>query len=90
VDGDVTSRPRTQQAVVWFPPKWTSSQASGPDQRTPELTEVVQEIVDRPGWSAGNALVFVISGSGTRTARSYDGTADRAATLEVEYLSSTP
>jgi hypothetical protein len=90
VDGDVTSRPRTQQAVVWIPPKWTSSQASGPDQRTPELTALVQEIVDRPGWSAGNALVFVISGSGTRTARSYDGTADRAATLEVEYLSSTP
>ena len=90
VDGDVTSRPRTSQTVLWEPPPWTSSQASGADQRTPELTALVQEIVDRPGWSAGNALVFVISGSGTRTARSYDGTPDRAAILEVEYLSPTP
>jgi hypothetical protein len=90
VDGDVTSRPRTSQAVVWDPPPWTSSHASGLDQRTPELTALVQEIVDRPGWSAGNALVFVISGSGTRTARSFDGTPERAAILEVEYLSATP
>ncbi|MEN8184387.1 MAG: putative metal-binding motif-containing protein, partial [Myxococcota bacterium] len=90
VDGDVTSRPRTHQAVVWEPPPWTGSKASGAGQRTPELTAVVQEIIDRPGWSAGNALVLVISGSGTRTARSYDGTPERAAILELEYLSSPP
>jgi hypothetical protein len=90
VDGNVTSRPRTQRAVAWSPDPWTSSQASGVDQRTRQLRDVVQEIVDRPGWSAGNALVFVISGSGTRSARSYDGGPDRAAVLELEYLSATP
>ena len=73
-------------SVAWSPDDWTSSQAAGADQRTPELTTLVQEIVDRPGWSSGNALVLVITGSGTRTARSYDGTPSRAAVLEVEYL----
>jgi hypothetical protein len=86
VDGNVTDRPRTSASVFWDPPAWTSSKASGADQRTPELTAIVQEIVDRPGWSDGNALVLIVTGSGTRTARSYDGTPARAAILEVEYL----
>jgi hypothetical protein len=86
VDGDVTSRPRTSHAIAWEPPPWTSPGAAGPDQRTPELAAVVQEIVDRPGWSAGNALALLISGSGHRTASAYDGSAGQAAILEVSYL----
>ncbi|MEN8184474.1 MAG: MopE-related protein, partial [Myxococcota bacterium] len=85
-DYDVTSRPRTSHSVAWDPPPWTSTGAAGPDQRTPELTEVVQEIVDRPGWSSGNAMAVVISGSGHRTAEAYDGDRKKAARLEVEYL----
>jgi hypothetical protein len=90
VDGNVTARPRTSQAVGWNPPAWTSTRAAGPDQRTPELMAIVQEIVDRPGWSAGNAIAFVVSGSGHRAAESYDGSPTRAAVLEVEYAPSTP
>jgi hypothetical protein len=90
VDGNVTARPRTSQAVGWNPPAWTSTRAAGPDQRTPELMAIVQEIVDRPGWSAGNAIAFVVSGSGHRAAESYDGSPSRAAVLEVEYAPSTP
>jgi hypothetical protein len=90
VDQDVTSRPRTASAASWDPPPWTGIDDAGPDQRTPELSALVQEIVDRPGWTAGNAMVFVISGSGHRTAEAYDGVPERAALLEVEYLSSGP
>jgi hypothetical protein len=89
-DGQLTSRPRTSQAVGWSPPAWTSTGASGPDQLTPELTSLVQEIVDRAGWSAGNAMAFIISGSGDRAAESFDGAPSRAAVLEVEYVPSTP
>ena len=28
----------------------------------------------RPGWSAGNALVVIITGTGKRTAEAFDGT----------------
>jgi hypothetical protein len=90
VDGDVTSRPRTTSSVLWKPAAWTSSGASKAAQRTRDLSELVQEIVDRPGWSLGNALVLIMTGDGTRTARSYDGTPDRAAVLEMEYLPPTP
>jgi hypothetical protein len=76
--------------VGWSPPAWTDVGAADADQRTPELTAIVQEIVERPGWTAGNAMVFVISGSGHRTAEAYDGVPDRVAVLEVEYVSPTP
>jgi hypothetical protein len=85
VDGNLTSRPRTGNAVSWDPLAWTDVGDAGADQRTPELTAIVQEIVDRPGWAADQALAFVISGSGHRTAEAYDGVPDRAAVLEVEY-----
>jgi hypothetical protein len=90
VPENLTSRPRTASAVGWSPPAWTDVGAADADQRTPELTAIVQEIVERPGWTAGNAMVFVISGSGHRTAEAYDGVPDRVAVLEVEYVSPTP
>jgi hypothetical protein len=43
--------------------------AAGPDQRTPEIRAVVQEVVSRPNWSAGNALAIIITGTGHRTAK---------------------
>ena len=36
-------------------------------------------------WSTGNALVFVVTGSGRRVAESYDGDAAGAPLLHVEY-----
>ena len=54
------------------------------DQRTPNLAAVIQEIVNRPGWS-GNSLVLLISGSGVRIAEAYDGDPDGGALLHVEF-----
>jgi uncharacterized protein YjiK len=81
--GDVSSRPRTTAAVPWAPEPWSNKGSRGPDQRTPNLWSVVQEIVDRPGWSHGNSLVLVITGTGDRRAESFDGTADPV--LHVDY-----
>jgi len=46
---------------------------------------VIQEIVNRPGWSSGNSLVIIVSGGGERTAESYDGDQAGAPLLYVEY-----
>ena len=53
--------------------------------QTPNMSNVVQEIVNRGGWSSGNAMVFIISGSGHRTAESYDGSTSKAPLLHIEY-----
>lgn len=82
---NLSSRPRTTATVPWGPPPWSAVGARTADQRTPDLSGVVQEIVDRSGWVSGNALAFVITGSGTRTAEPYEGGARRAAVLHIEY-----
>jgi hypothetical protein len=85
-DNSVSSRPRTTAQAGWSPPAWNTAGEQGAAQRTPELKTVVQEIVDRPGWSQGNAMAFIITGSGLRTAKSREGSAAAAAMLHVEYF----
>jgi chitodextrinase len=84
--GNVSGRPTTSGAVTWNPPDWTTVGEAGAAQRTPDLAALVEEIVGRPGWTQGNALAFVITGSGTRTAESYNGVAAAAPLLELVYL----
>lgn len=81
---NVSSRPRTAADTSWSPPAWTAG-AAGPGQRTPDLSPVVQEVVSRPGWASGNALAFVVTGSGHRTAEPFEGGSARAPLLHVEY-----
>jgi hypothetical protein len=83
--GDISSRPRTGATVGWTPAPWTNIGFRGPDQQTPDLSAVVQEIVSRPGWASGNALVLVVTGTGTRTAEAYEGGAPKAPVLHVEF-----
>ena len=81
---NISSRPRTAQGVAWAPvPPWPTAHVAGPDQRTPNISAVIQEIVNRSGWASGNALVIIITGSGKRAAESFNG--DAAPILVVEY-----
>jgi chitodextrinase len=84
--GNISGRQTTSNVVGWNPPDWTAVGDAGPAQRTPDLAALIQEIVGRQGWAAGNALAFVIRGSGTRTAESYNGVAAAAPLLELVYL----
>jgi hypothetical protein len=83
--GDIAARPTTAAAVAWSPPEWTAVGAAGPDQQTPNLAPLIQEIVSRSGWTAGNSLVLVVTGSGTRVAEAFEGAANAAPLLHVEY-----
>jgi hypothetical protein len=88
-NGNVTGRlvPGTQAAATWANlAPWSAGQA-GSNQQTPELAPVIREIVGRAGWQSGNALVLVVTGSGHRTATSYDGSASAAPLLHVEFTS---
>jgi len=83
---NITSRPTTVALVNnWEPAPWTVVGQSGPAQQTPNLAAVIQEIVNRSGWTSGNSLVLIITGTGTRTAESFNGDQAGAALLHVEY-----
>jgi hypothetical protein len=72
--------------VNWSPPPWNAVGAAGPDQETPDLSAVMQEIIDQPAWSEGNAVVFVVTGSGRRTAEAYNASQVGLAQLNISYL----
>jgi hypothetical protein len=57
--------------------------------RTSDLSSIVQEIVNRGGWSSGNDMAFIIEGSGKRVTKSYDGARHVAPLLHVEWGSSS-
>jgi sugar lactone lactonase YvrE len=82
---DITTRSRTTAEIGWVPAPWNTKNQVGPNQATPDLSAVIQEIVSRPGWAPGNALALIISGTGRRTAEAFDGTA--APILYIEYTS---
>ena len=83
-----TSMARTTQTASWpMIANWPwDTQAQSPD-----LTALVQAVVDRPGWASGNAVgVFVEDPTpGTSTNDwgfvAYDINPSRAATIHIEY-----
>ncbi|MFX0199765.1 MAG: hypothetical protein ACFFCW_26890 [Candidatus Hodarchaeota archaeon] len=92
-DFDITSRSLTTSSVVWANiPLWVTAGDAGPDQLTPDLGTIIQEIVDQPGWTVGNALSIIIfpepitDSRGERTAESFNGSASKAPLLTVKFI----
>jgi len=56
--GDVSSRSTTTAQVQWSVPNWSTVGERGPDQTTPSIASIIQEIVNQDGW-AGGAIVLV-------------------------------
>ena len=85
VSGNVTSRSTTAASVAWSPPEWTVRGQAAAGQRTPDLSGLVQAVVDRAGWDSGNALALQFSGTGRRVAESFNGSSAAAPLLHVEF-----
>ncbi|MFD0864658.1 metallophosphoesterase family protein [Tessaracoccus lubricantis] len=84
--GNVSERTFSEASVNWRPAEWPVAQEAGPAQATPDLAALVQSVVDRDDWFRGNALSFVITGTGARTAEAYEGgTGLQAPRLFVTY-----
>ncbi len=86
----ITSRPKTTATAAWSPPDWTVVGAAGADQRTTDLSAVLQQVVNRPGWRCGNHLAAIITGTGKRVAEAYDGDVAGAPLLHVVYGGALP
>ena len=82
---DISSRDKTMNSVAWSPPTWTQTLLAGPNQLTPDLKSIVQEIMDANANRGLDKMVFVISGTGRRTAASYNQNADYGPQLCIEY-----
>jgi type IV pilus assembly protein PilY1 len=79
---NISNRTKTSASVSWSPEPWTVVHRT---YETTDISSIVQEIVNRAGWTAGNDMVFIIEGSGKRVAESYNGSHSKAPLLHVEF-----
>lgn len=82
---NLSARTTSATSVSWTPAAWPDIGAAGADQRTPDLAALVQERVNDPEWRRGNSMVFIITGTGTRTAEAFDGDPAAAPRLVVDF-----
>ena len=86
IAGNISTRPRTTASVSWpLIPAWTVIGEADLDQRTPDLTSIIQEIVNRTNWVSNNSLAMIITGTGKREANSFEANALAAPMLFVEF-----
>jgi len=87
----LSTAPLTAAGVPWTVAPWEAG-ACGPPQKTPDLGAIVQELVDRAGWSNGQAVALLIIADtslgqeGRRRAVSADASSGLAARLEVAWV----
>jgi cyanophycinase len=82
---NISLRKVTKGSVKWSPKPWSVYGERSERQRTPDLSSLIKEVVAKSDWQEGNALVFIITGSGERGAVSYDGDQQNVPLLHIEY-----
>jgi hypothetical protein len=78
-----STRARTAASASWGPVAWSVAGEAGSNQRTVDLSAVIQEIVNRTGWASGNSI-DPGDRHRRRVAQSFEGRAAGAALLHVE------
>ncbi len=87
---NVSARPQTNNHVAWQPEPWTTVGEAGPDQRTPNLAPLIEEVVGQQDWHLENSLAVIISGSGRRTAESYNNPPSGQPVMHIQYKQPIP
>jgi Secretion system C-terminal sorting domain len=86
ITNNISNRSRTNASITdWSPIAWTSTGISGPDQQTPNIAAVIQEIVSRPGYTSFSPIAIIMEGIGKRTAISFDAHPINAAEICISY-----
>ena len=86
INGNVSSRSRTIASVSWTPSTWSIIGEAGINQQTPDISSIIQEIINQPGWAINNSAVILITGTGKRDAHSFEGNPSAAPVLHIEFL----
>jgi len=81
---NISNRPKTNYSVSGSFGNWTDNDTKNVE-RSPDISELVQEVVCRPDWDNYNALAFIFEGTGLRTAYSESSCIRSAPELIVEF-----
>ncbi|AUP80619.1 IPT/TIG domain-containing protein [Flavivirga eckloniae] len=67
-NGDLSARTLTTTREVWTITETWATDDKLPAQQTVDLSSIVQEIVNRPGWVSGNSINFIMKATGVSVA----------------------
>ena len=81
-DFDISSRAKTAASVSW--PN-VESWAVGQKYKSPNLNQIVTNLVSTSTWVSGNSMVFIVTGTGHRVASAFEHGATTAPKLFVTY-----
>jgi hypothetical protein len=86
---NISSRTTTTESVSWSLGNWNTVGEAGVNQRTNDLTTLVNVLLARGDWNQNNPMTFLFTGTSgdRRVAESYDGTA--APILVINYTTPT-
>ena len=85
---NISDRTTTSTSVSWNSiPAWNTVSEK---HNTPDISPLIQEVVNRSGWTPGNSMAVIIDGTGSRTAESFNGESENAALLHIEYTTPQP
>jgi hypothetical protein len=87
---NLSERTLTGARVRWLPDPWLEEGEAAMAQRTPNLKSIVQEIINLADYHPEGAITLIFSGTGTRTAVSYEGKASAAPVMVVTYSYTKP
>jgi hypothetical protein len=55
---NVSTRPMTNAWVDWSPPTWRVVNEAGPNERTPDISVLLQNLVMQPSWAANRTVLI--------------------------------
>ncbi|MDM8559716.1 VWA domain-containing protein [Candidatus Parabeggiatoa sp. HSG14] len=77
---NMSNRSKTKTMVNWTPESWEDNQV----YQSPDIKEIIQEIIEQDEWKSYNNLALFISGMGSREASSFTNNPKIAATLHIQ------
>ncbi|MBX2879160.1 MAG: PQQ-binding-like beta-propeller repeat protein [Granulosicoccus sp.] len=81
--GNLSSRSKTTAQVNWSSEKWYPSWQQR--KTSPDLSPIIQEIVNLPDWCSGNAITLMIDGTGERFSWMYRAGSHLVDSLHITY-----
>ena len=80
----ISSAPRTSAVAKWSNvPDWTSDQTNLAS-RTPDISNVIEELVNQAGWVSGNSIAFIIGDDPDNPSSSIRSAVDGSPSIHVE------
>ena len=85
--GTISNRTYIKDSVIWNPTAaWTVDGEAGLEQRTPNISTLLKQIIQNQNWKEGNSIVLAFTGEGARVAQAFDRDPAKAPELVIEYI----